>query len=279
MWLWSKLSSIKWQDAWEDRLYGNQNSVINEIKGGKSIRVEVYCETKAEADAIAEEFGGSVREVKNQNWVAMSVVKRAPIKIRDKLVLTVEPPGEGLDQVKEDFPGRHVVSVPADMAFGTGDHETTATCLRMLIDIVKERKGSEWTCLDMGCGTGVLGISAKMLGAKSVYGFDFDEKAVIVAKRNVEGNGVENTKMEIGDVFSWKPKKKWDVIFANMFATILQRSFPAIVSSMAKDADLMVSGILFDQWEPTKEIGEKSGLIFNDVRRKGKWVTARASLK
>jgi len=67
-------------DAWEERFYGNGNAVISEIKGGKSVRVEVYCETKEDAEAIKEQWGGSVRELKQQNWVAMSVVEMNRIK-------------------------------------------------------------------------------------------------------------------------------------------------------------------------------------------------------
>ncbi len=279
MWLWSKLSPAKWQDAWEDRLYGNENSVISEIKGGKSIRVEIYNETEKEALKIQKEFGGSVREVKNQNWVAMSVVKRAPIKIKDKLVLSIEPPGAELEKIKAQYKGRYVLSMPADMAFGTGDHDTTATCLRILLDIVQERKGAKWTTLDMGCGSGILGIAARMLGSEDVYGFDFDVLAIKVAKHNLVNNKVDRIQMEYGDVFDWHPKQKWDVVFANMFSTILQKAFPTIVKSVAKGGDLIVSGILATQWEPTKVAGEKAGLEFTDVRRKGKWVTARARLK
>jgi len=75
-------------DAWEERFYGNANAVISEIKGGKSVRVEVYCETEEDAEAIKAQWGGSVRELKQQNWVAMSVVEKPPLKIRDALLVT-----------------------------------------------------------------------------------------------------------------------------------------------------------------------------------------------
>ena len=126
--MWSKLSAVKWTDAWEERFYGNPSSVISEIKGGKSIRVEVYCKTENEAEAIREQFGGSVRELKSRNWVAMGAPKVEPLMIRDRIVIPqveVEP---------GTYPGRQVIMVPPEMAFGTGDHPTTATCLRFLVD-------------------------------------------------------------------------------------------------------------------------------------------------
>jgi ribosomal protein L11 methyltransferase len=124
MWVWSKLSAVKWTDAWEERFYGNPNSVISEIKGGKSIRVEVYCETEKDALGIQEQFGGSVRELKSRNWVAMSAPKTEPLMIRDRLVISQVEVEEGT------YPGKDIIMVPPEMAFGTGDNHTTATCLR-----------------------------------------------------------------------------------------------------------------------------------------------------
>ena len=68
MHLWSKLSGAKWADAWEERFTGNPNFVIEYVKGGKSVRLQVYCASKAEADAIFGLFGGSVRKVNNVEW-------------------------------------------------------------------------------------------------------------------------------------------------------------------------------------------------------------------
>ena len=70
MFVWSKLSSEKWADAWEERFVGagGQNAVITKMPHRKTIRVEVYCEKRREAEAIKKQFGGSVRELKSQNW-------------------------------------------------------------------------------------------------------------------------------------------------------------------------------------------------------------------
>ena len=63
MYVWSKLSAAKWIDAWEDRFHGNPNFVLDFLKGGKSVRVQVFCESKKDADAIVKQFGGSVRKL------------------------------------------------------------------------------------------------------------------------------------------------------------------------------------------------------------------------
>lgn len=275
MWLWSKLSSKKWQDAWEERFYGNPKTVISELSTGKSIRVEVYCETEADAVAIQVQFGGSLRELKMQNWAAMSVTKRPPLKIRDSIIVTSKRDGEEVAQLQKDFPKRHLIKMPAEMAFGTGDHATTSTCLRLLVDISREQKG-EWEMLDLGCGTAILAIAARMLGAKACEAHDFDPQAVKVSNDNLVLNAVDHISVYERDVLKWKPKRQWPVVVANMFSTILQAGFPTIVKCLADDGDIVVSGILADQWEATKLVGEQNGLEFTKVVKKGKWVSARA---
>ncbi len=282
MYHWSKLSSVKWIDAWEERFYGNDRSVISQIKGGKSVRVEVYCETEKEAQVIQKQFGGSVRELKTQNWVALSAVEKPPLKIRDAILVCGARELSVADELRNENPTKKVIQIPAEMAFGTGDHATTSTCLRFLVDISREQKAKgakSWKMLDLGCGTAVLAIAARMLGAESCEAHDYDPQAVRVSKQNLKLNRVDEIVVAEQDVLNWKPRKKWAVVVANMFSTILQEAFPTIVKTIQKDGDLVVSGILSDQWEVTKKWGEDAGLEFGVVVKKGKWVTARAKLK
>lgn len=267
MWVWSKLSAIKWADAWEERFYGNPNSVISEIKGGKSIRVEVYCESEGEANAIQEQFGGSVRELKNQNWVAMSAPKAEPLLIRDRLVISQ------VEVETEAFPGRDVIVIPPEMAFGTGDHPTTSSCLRRLVDHSRKiDKG--WSFLDLGTGSGVLAIAAKLLGAGHIEAFDFDAKAVEVAALNAKRNGVEELLIFEADVFSWKNRKKFDVVAANLFSTVLIEALPLICKWTRSGGLLILSGVLYEQWDDVCKTAESCGFECLDHKRKGKWVTA-----
>lgn len=275
MWVWSKLSGVQWQDAWEERFYGNVNSVIRELKGGKSIRVEVYCETEADAEAIKEQFGGSVRELKSQNWAALTTEVSPPINIRGRLLVTGEKETAKLSQLAREHEGMDVISIPPDMAFGTGDHATTSTCLRLLVDVAGERSGQAWDFLDLGTGSGLLAIAAMKLGASEAFGCDYDPLAIKVAKGNLEKNSTPEVQLEQFDVLEWTPPKQWKVVAANLFCDVLQEGFGTIASALADDGDLMVSGILADQWEPTKKAGEKAGLEFFEVKQRGKWVTAR----
>lgn len=277
MWVWSKLSAMKWEDSWEERFHGNPNAVITHLKGGKSLRIDVYCEKQAGAQEIAEQFGGSVKQLADQNWVALSAEPGPPIKIRDTLLVTEERDKGALEQLRLDHPGRHVVSIPAEMAFGTGDHPTTAGCLRLLSDEAKARRETEWKMLDVGCGSGVLAIAARLLGAHSAEAFDFDPKAVEVAQQNVDRNEVEDVLVREADVLTWTSQRKFQVIAANLYAGILSEGLPRIRCSLACQGRLILSGILKTQWDTVEEVLSNNALAVLQVAGRGKWVVALAA--
>jgi len=281
MWVWSKLSAVKWADAWEERFYGHEGCVISEIKGGKSVRVTVYCESKTEAEGIQKEFGGSIRELKNENWVAQGIEKakvKKPIMIRDAVVVTLEGEVSAVKKLKAEYEGRHVISIPPEMAFGTGDHPTTATCLRFLVDVSRSLEGKKWDLLDLGTGSGVLAIAGKLMGAGEVRAIDYDEKAVEVTDRNVKRNvakkDAHEVQAELGDVFTMTSRKSYEVVVANLFSDILIEAFPRMAKWLKKGGRLIVSGILYEQWEQVKKAGESEGLELQRFVKKGKWVAA-----
>lgn len=283
IWSWSKLSPTKWEDAWSERIAGNPNAVITKIKGGKTVRITVYCDLEEDALALKEYFGGSVREIKTRDWVAaQNREKRPPLKIRNSLVITEQSSVETLAALRREFPGRHILSVPAEMAFGTGEHATTSACLRFIADFAHARRGTAWSITDIGCGTAVLAIAALELGAEHATAFDFDPMAVEVARHNMERNAVTTEQLDlfVGDVFKWLPsaRQQGDLVVANLFSTILQRAFPQIIAAMKKDALLIISGILASQWEETKAAAERHGLTFDRVVKRGKWITAKGGM-
>ncbi len=276
MFVWTKLSAVKWMDAWEERFVGNPNLVIEIIKGGKSIRVQVFCDTKKAGETIAKQFGGVVRPIGGEWTKPVEVPK--PLKVRDALLVTAESRVKELAKIQKEYPQRHIITIPPEMAFGTGDHATTSTCLRLLVDVARAREGTKWSVADLGTGTGVLAIAARKLGAGEIYACDFDPFAVAVAIRNTGRNDAPDIQMAEQDILVWKPRKKgYDVVFANIFSTVLIQAWPVIAKSLAPGGDLIVSGILADQaWEVFKAAAA-SGLGFTKVIRKGKWVTAHGN--
>jgi len=273
MFLWSKLSSARWHDAWDERFSGNPNFVLEYLKGGKSLRVKLYCEKEKDARDVVARFGGTYRKVASGEWKKPVALPR-PVKVRDAILVTAESTPAGLAALRKANPGRDVISIPPEMAFGTGDHATTATCLRLLVDTARARMG-EWTCADLGTGTGLLAIAAAKLGAKEVFACDFDPFAVRAAARNAKRNGEPSIDVREQDVLKWKPRRRgYDLVLANLFSTVLIEAWPVIAKSLAPGGDLIVSGILADQAWDCFTTAAANGLGFTRVIRKGKWVTA-----
>jgi ribosomal protein L11 methyltransferase len=279
MFVWSKLSSKKWADAWEERFAGDPRAVITGMAGRSTIRIELYCERKREALDVQKSFGGTVREVKARNWAALTPVPPPPVKVRDRLIIVSEKGREGLAALRKANPARDVISIPPDMAFGTGHHATTATVLRMLVDFAQTQEGKPWTMLDIGTGSGVLAIAAEKLGAARSWGCDFDPLAVKVARDNLGRNGVKRVVIDEADALKWTPREKWDCVAANLFHDVLEAIFPKLARSMKRGGILLISGILRTQAESCLAAGRKAGLEFDSVVRRGKWVTARGHLR
>lgn len=274
MWVWSKLSGIQWADAWEERFYGNPNAVLTELKGGKSVRVEVYCGSEQEGERIKKEFGGAVRFLKKEAWTKPGQVKSVPLLIRDRIVITQDARASARRKLEQRYPGRAIIAIPPEMAFGTGDHPTTATCLRFLADEAKRRAGGRWRMLDLGCGSGVLVMAGRLMGAGESVAVDYDPKAVEVAQRNLKRNGVDGVEVVEADVLRWARRRSYEVVTANLFAGVLREVFPRLVKLLKKDGRLILSGILGEQWEETRAVAEELGFEVVEDRKRGKWVSA-----
>lgn len=279
MHVWSKLSSSQWADAWQERLGGvsGVQVVITEVPNRKTVRVEAFCERKADAEVIAKAFGGQVRPVKMQNWAAMAPEPSKPIEVRKSLVICDAGNAKELAKTEKMFPGREIVAIPAELAFGTGHHATTETVLGFIADLAKshQKEGHKWTVCDLGCGTGILGIAARKLGADRVWGCDFDPLAVKVAKANVVRNGVDRSTFVQKDVLKWTPDRQWDCVLANIFYDVLMAAFPTIVKAMKPGAAIIVSGILKAHADECLEEGTRCGIVWEKrVTKNRKWVTA-----
>ena len=283
MFVWSKLSAEKWADAWEERFAGAKDVtlVINSFPGRKTVRVEVYCQTQKRADSIQNEWGGSVRQLKQQNWAAMASKATPPLKVREVFVVCTARSDAEMAKASREFPGRAVIGIPADMAFGTGHHETTSTVLRMLVDAAKPLKatGKSWGLADLGCGSGILAIAAAKLGATRVWGGDYDAQAVRISKENAKRNGTPKLRFTRLDVLSWQPDQQWDIVAANIFHDVLEAAFPQIVRSVAPGGMLILSGILHTQADSCLAAGKKAGFVPKNVVRKGKWVTMQGTVR
>ena len=278
MWVWSKLSAVRYEDVWEERFHGNPYAVLTRLKGGKSVRIEVYCDEEIEAIRISERFGGAVRKLVDRNWMALTTRPGPPIKIRESLLVTADASPSGLRELRRMHDGRVVISIPTEMAFGTGDHPTTASCLGFLADEARARQGSSWRMLDLGCGSGVLAVAANLLGAEECTALDYDASAVAIARENVSRNEAWGVNVEEEDLLEWAPEGHYEVVVANLFADVLKVSFGKIRCALRSDCVFILSGVLREQWGETEAEAREAGLTFEEVKRKGKWVSARGGV-
>ena len=278
MWVWKKQIAVEQEDAWQERLAGLPGLVISALPHAKRLLVEVYDEEPSKLLVLYSCYGGDCSPVEDKDWVAATAPSNTPpLIIRDRLIICADAALS--ESMQQRYPGRIVLTFPAECAFGTGNHATTSTCLRMLCDEAKARAGASWNLIDAGCGTGVLGLAGMRLGARAGICYDFDPVAVEVAQRNISRNGgAERLQIFRADVFEWLPREdeKADVLLANLFSTVLQRAFPRLRACLAaQDSVLIVSGILREQAEETLSAAEAAGFVLSKRVTVGKWVTMR----
>ncbi|HBM98878.1 MAG TPA: 50S ribosomal protein L11 methyltransferase [Ruminococcus sp.] len=147
-----------------------------------------------------------------------------------------------------DAGSRKVLSIDPGLAFGTGGHETTRLCLEMCEKYLKEND----SVLDVGCGSGILGIATLLLGAKDAVGVDIDEVAVRTAKENAEINGVGDRFTAICGSFTDKVEGKYDIVLANIVADAIMFLSEGVKDFMKDDAVYVMSGIIDTRAEEVK---------------------------
>lgn len=184
------------------------------------------------------------------------------------------------EEVKEEDKDKMILHIDPGTAFGTGMHETTQLVIRQLKKYVT--RGAE--ILDVGTGSGILGITALKLGAGHVVGTDLDPCAVSAVQDNKEANQIEDDSfdMMIGNIIddvevqNEVGYERYDIVAANILADVLVPLTPVIVHQMKKGAYYITSGILDVKEEVVREAVEKVGLTLVEVTKQGEWVCVTA---
>lgn len=184
------------------------------------------------------------------------------------------------EEVKEEDKDKMILHIDPGTAFGTGMHETTQLVIRQLKKYVT--RGAE--ILDVGTGSGILGITALKLGAGHVVGTDLDPCAVSAVQDNKEANQIEDDSfdMMIGNIIddvevqNEVGYERYDIVAANILADVLVPLTPVIVHQMKKGAYYITSGILDVKEEVVREAVEKAGLALVEVTKQGEWVCVTA---
>jgi len=271
--MWSKLASARWEDAWIERLLflGPGRLAIFSVPGSRSIRLEAYALNRRDAGRLTAAFGGQVRKMKGVAAL-LAGDPGPPLLIRDRLV--VARSARAARAAAREHPGRSLLIIPAAMAFGTGDHATTSTCLRMVCDFASAQNGVRWEALDLGTGTGILALAARVLGAARCDAWDYDPASVRAVRENARLNRLRGVPAARVDVTAWTPSRQWDLVTANLFSDLLVKVSGKIASAVRPGGRLILSGMLAAQAGETLAGFQARGITFQRVVRKGKWVSA-----
>ncbi len=176
----------------------------------------------------------SVEALQEQDWVRLTQSQFEPIRISSRLWIVPS---------WHESPDPDAINLELDpgLAFGTGSHPTTRLCLQWLDDNLR---GGE-SVLDYGCGSGILAIAAKKLGAGDVVGIDIDPQAVQASRDNAERNGAA-IHFALPDA---APRAQYDVVIANILSNPLRVLAPALAASVRPGGRIVLSGVLAEQAE------------------------------
>ncbi len=224
-------------------------------------------EDKFDAEALSELTGNypsliasvEVKHIKEENWNQVWESNFPPAEITERCIVYAP--------FHTDIPDREYrICIMPQMSFGTGHHETTSLMMELMLDLDLEGKD----ILDMGCGTGILGIFASMKKARRVTAIDTDERAYENAIENCVRNHVTNVEILQGDK-RLLPGKRFDVIFANINRNILMEDISTYADCLPIGGLLQLSGFYVSDFSDITDEARKNGLEYVRRAEKKDW--------
>lgn len=172
--------------------------------------------------------------------------------------------------------GDKVLWLDPGLAFGTGNHETTRLCVERLVVRARE-KGAGERVIDAGCGSGILALSAALLGYGDIEGFDNDAEAVRVSGENAELNSLNGrVRFSVGDLVTGLAGRQAGIVLANIQADVLMRFATELVGAVAPGGTLILSGILAHENEVVRAAFSRAAPGWPmDFRVLGEWSDVR----
>ncbi|MBR2222985.1 MAG: 50S ribosomal protein L11 methyltransferase [Christensenellaceae bacterium] len=221
-------------------------------------------------------YTSDIGDIKEEDWADNWKKYFKPIKLGRNLY--IKPSWETI----EDTEGRVVLEIDPSSSFGSGTHETTQLCLEALTYLVH---GDE-EILDMGCGSGILGIGGLLLGAKSVKAVDIEENSMRVTHENAEMNHVTEkieaicgNVLDDEDFYNKITSESFDIITANIVADVIIAMMPLFKKCLRKNGRLVVSGIIDDRQNDVIDALVKHGFSIRMTAARKDWRAITACLK
>lgn len=194
-----------------------------------------------------------------------------PVKITERLV--VKPTWKDYQASDGDV----VIQLDPGMAFGTGTHETTSLCLKMMDRYLEENPAAK-KILDVGCGSGILSIGAALLGCADVLGIEIDEDAIKVAEENIALNQVQDQVRIVRGNLTEGVSFKADVLVANLMADLVMALAARAGAHLEKDGVFISSGILLEKKDKVSEAIKAAGFEIVEIAEDGEWCAIAAKL-
>lgn len=266
---------IAWLSFFVEETEDGRLQVNGEDTDEKAVMASVWKELE-ELRAFCDIGEGSieVEETEDIDWINNWKQYFHQFYIDDLLVIP------SWETVEEEDQGKMVLHIDPGTAFGTGMHETTQLCIRQL----KKYVTPDTVLLDVGTGSGILGILSLMFGAQRVVGTDLDICAVEAVRENLESNHINPEKFEmmIGNIITEKEIQDrvgygcYDIVAANILADVLVALSPVIVNQMKPGGIYITSGIIDDKEAVVVEAVKAAGLEVLEVAHQGEWVGVTA---
>ena len=249
-----------------------------------------YLEEDADKDVILRDVRNALEELRTFMDIGEGTIEESQTEDKDWINnwkeffhqfyvddILIIPSWEDVKPSDED---KMVIHIDPGTAFGTGMHETTQLCIRQIRKYTTETT----KILDVGCGSGILGMLALKFGAEYSVGTDLDPCAIDATYENMENNGISGDKYEvmIGNIIDDKEVQDkvgyecYDIVAANILAPVLVELTPVIVNQLKPGGIYITSGIIDDKEEMVKEAVAKAGLELLDVTYQGEWVCVTA---
>ncbi|MDX2172861.1 MAG: 50S ribosomal protein L11 methyltransferase [Bacteroidota bacterium] len=205
-------------------------------------------------------FSYSVEKIAQTNWNSEWEKNFEPVLVKDLLCIRA-PFHPKNETVKNE-----IVIMPK-MSFGTGHHQTTRLVCEQMFSIDFKNK----RVLDMGCGTGVLAILAKQLGATDILAIDIDDWSVENSIENCATNNALEIVVKKGDVADLKTELPFDILLANINKNILKQHLPSYASKLNKNGILILSGFFMTDVEELKLVAKENGLNYLSTNNEVEW--------
>lgn len=270
-WCWRRLIVPGQEDLWIERLenIGCSTWVLTQRPNRARLVLAVYSPSRAAIVSLAKKLGGRPQSLSSKEWLKPGVAK--PIRIGKRLQIIHEK-----ERGKKTLvPPR--LHVPYGMAFGSGEHATTWMLLRALAHH-EDWKGT--TVLDVGTGSGILALTARLLGARKIVATDFDPEAIRTARQNEKLNfPTPLIRWQCADVKKLKTTVRYGLVVANLFSGILCEAAAAIAGCVLPNSQLWLSGILRSQQDEVIAAYRRQQMKLVRVVSRGKWVMIQLEKK